>query len=96
MLSSQSSKKATKHSSGSGATSSESSSTNTLSNLPLKLHALLDEAEKQGKLNVVSWEGNGTAFKVHDKKRFVAEIMPKYFSTSNYQSFQRRRRDDDF
>jgi HSF-type DNA-binding len=60
-----------------------------LTNLPLKLHALLDEAERLGQSSIVSWESDGTAFKVHDKKRFVEEIMPKYFSTSNYQSFQR-------
>ena len=91
MLSSpQGSKTAAKDGSTPAASSSESRSDgNTLTNLPLKLHALLDEAEKLGKLDVVSWESNGNAFKVHDKKRFVAEIMPKYFSTSNYQSFQR-------
>ena len=91
MLSSpQGSKTAAKDGSTPAASSSESKSDgNTLTNLPLKLHALLDEAEKLGKLDVVSWESNGKAFKVHDKKRFVAEIMPKYFSTSNYQSFQR-------
>jgi HSF-type DNA-binding len=60
-----------------------------LTNLPLKLHALLEEAERLGQTYIVSWENQGTAFKVHDKKRFVDEIMPKYFSTSNYQSFQR-------
>jgi hypothetical protein len=76
-------------SSASAATSSAAKADNTLTNLPLKLHALLEEAEYQGKQDVVSWESNGTAFKVHDKNRFVAEVMPKYFSTSNYQSFQR-------
>jgi hypothetical protein len=60
-----------------------------LTNLPLKLHALLEEAERLDQACIVSWENRGTAFKVHDKKRFVNEIMPKYFSTSNYQSFQR-------
>jgi hypothetical protein len=60
-----------------------------LTNLPLKLHALLEEAARLDQTFIVSWENGGTAFKVHDKKRFVDEIMPKYFSTSNYQSFQR-------
>lgn len=58
---------------------------NPLSNLPLKLHALLQAEDS----SIVSWENGGKAFKVHDKERFVKEVMPKYFSTSNYQSFQR-------
>jgi hypothetical protein len=60
-----------------------------LTNLPLKLHALLEESARLDQASIVSWENGGNAFKVHDKKRFVDEIMPKYFSTSNYQSFQR-------
>ena len=77
------------HSSGGAAivTASESNKpgSNTLTNLPLKLHALLEEAEKQGLNDVISWQNNGTAFKVHDKTRFTKELMPRYFTTTNYQ-----------
>jgi hypothetical protein len=32
---------------------------------------------------IIGWLPNGTAFKIYDEERFVREIMPSYFSSSN-------------
>lgn len=48
---------------------------------PWKLHDMLDETEldEDLKTNVVSWQADGVSFNVHDKDRFVQEVIPKYF-----------------
>ncbi|KAL3917832.1 MAG: hypothetical protein SGILL_004523 [Bacillariaceae sp.] len=56
---------------------------------PMKLHRLLREAEQFGKTDVIAWLPDGTKFKVVDKTRFASEIMPHYFSSSTFKSFQR-------
>lgn len=56
---------------------------------PWKLHVLLAHTESKGWTDIVSWLPEGTAFKVHDKKRFEQYIMPKFFKTTTYKSFQR-------
>ncbi|KAG7348326.1 HSF-type DNA-binding protein [Nitzschia inconspicua] len=56
---------------------------------PVKLMKLLHAAEQTGKTDIISWLGDGTKFKVHDKNRFSSEIMPHYFASSTYKSFQR-------
>jgi hypothetical protein len=55
---------------------------------PWKVHSMLDNAETEGYDSVVSWDGDN-GFKVHDKKAFVEEIVPRYFSQTKYRSFQR-------
>jgi hypothetical protein len=57
--------------------------------LPDKLHLLLEYAEHDGKTNIISWMPGNISFKVHDKKTFVDTLMPRFFQTSNYKSFQR-------
>jgi hypothetical protein len=49
---------------------------------PWKLHTLLEEAEREGFHNIVSWVDDGTAFKVHDSDGFVGTIMPNFFDQS--------------
>ena len=44
---------------------------------PLKLFQLLSE---QGQGDIIKWLGNGEFFKIFDKKRFLCEIVPKYFN----------------
>ena len=56
---------------------------------PWKLHRLLDDAEKHGFESIVSWLPEGDAFKVHNRMRFASQIMPSYFSSTIYKSFQR-------
>lgn len=56
---------------------------------PWKLHRVLEEAERLGFSDVVSWQGN-RAFKVHDPKNFEKSIMKEYFNQTRYKSFQRQ------
>lgn len=57
---------------------------------PIKLHQMLAEAEKEGNTDVVSFYSHGRAFAIHDMRRFVDEIMPKYFKQSKWNSFARQ------
>lgn len=56
---------------------------------PVKLYKLLHAAEQSGKTDIISWLGDGTKFKIHKKSEFASEIMPHFFSSSTYKSFQR-------
>lgn len=56
----------------------------------LKLHKILDEVEKTGDEDIISWQKNGRSFKVHRPKEFVRTIIPKYFNQTKYKSFQRQ------
>ncbi|KAL3934746.1 MAG: hypothetical protein SGBAC_009604 [Bacillariaceae sp.] len=57
---------------------------------PWKLHILLEEAERnQDAHDIISWLPDGDAFKVHNKVEFGNIIMPKYFNSNKYKSFQR-------
>ena len=52
---------------------------------------MLDEVEKTGNEDIVSWQKNGRSFKVHKPKEFVVKIIPRYFSNqTKYKSFQRQ------
>jgi hypothetical protein len=55
---------------------------------PWKLHELLEETDK-GHSSVVSWLPGGKAFKVHKKQAFCNELMPTFFNSSKYKTFQR-------
>jgi HSF-type DNA-binding len=44
---------------------------------PAKLHRMLSDIQENGMESVVSWAPHGRSFKVHDKKTFLADIMPK-------------------
>jgi len=57
---------------------------------PYKLHLMLENAERDNYSHIVSWVKGGTAFKVHDSKGFVAQVMPMYFDQSKYESFRRQ------
>lgn len=56
---------------------------------PWKLHEMLHLAEKNSKTDIISWLPGGNGFKVHDKEKFCAEIMPGYFASQKYKTFQR-------
>ncbi len=58
---------------------------------PWKLHRVLEESDRLGFEDIVSWQGN-RAFKVHDPKSFENTIMKKYFNQTRYKSFQRQRK----
>ena len=57
---------------------------------PWKLHEMLEDAEKNYFQDVVSWELDGTAFKVHKHDEFLQRIMPLYFDQTKYESFRRQ------
>jgi hypothetical protein len=55
---------------------------------PMKLHQVLQDTYKRGFTSIVSWEGD-RAFQVHNKESFAEVIMPVYFDSTNYKTFQR-------
>lgn len=56
---------------------------------PWKLHSLLERAENEGNDHIISWLPDGKSFKVHKKEEFCASIMPKYFNSNKYKTWQR-------
>lgn len=57
--------------------------------LPQTMHILLEEAEAAGQGDIISWEANGTAFRIKKKDDFIQKLMPRYFDTASFKSFQR-------
>jgi hypothetical protein len=57
---------------------------------PWRMHKILNDAAAQNFEHIVSWvDVNG--FKVHDRKKFVSEIIPKYFDKPiQYKTLQRQ------
>jgi HSF-type DNA-binding len=52
---------------------------------------MLEDATEQGLDDIVSWQAHGRAFKIHDRARFVVEILPRYFDRQTvYTSFARQ------
>jgi HSF-type DNA-binding len=57
---------------------------------PEKLHRMLEGVEREGLSDVVSFFSHGRAFAIHKPRRFVSEIMLRYFRQSRLTSFQRQ------
>jgi hypothetical protein len=57
---------------------------------PEKLHRMLDSAERERTTDVVSFFSHGRAFAIHKPRRFVQEIMPRFFRQTRLTSFQRQ------
>jgi hypothetical protein len=57
---------------------------------PWRLHDMLGAAAREGFENIVSWQPCGLAFKVNDPLNFTEYILPRYFKTTMYKSFQRQ------
>ncbi|KAG7358773.1 HSF-type DNA-binding protein [Nitzschia inconspicua] len=56
---------------------------------PWKLHTMLEEVESSNQQQIVSWQLDGTCFRVFRPEEFVQQIMPHYFHQTQYRSFQR-------
>lgn len=56
---------------------------------PWKLHELLEQAETTGDNAIISWLPGGKAFKVHKKEEFCNDVMPAFFNSNKYKTFQR-------
>lgn len=57
---------------------------------PVMLHRLLEDAEQKGFGHIISWQPHGRAFRLHDPKAFVSDILPNYSKCSKLSSFQRQ------
>ena len=57
---------------------------------PWKLWEMLERSTIDSFEHVVSWQPGNDCFKVHDTKRFVFQVMPRFFNQSKYKSFQRQ------
>ena len=62
---------------------------NNSQSFPQRVYNVLNLCEEQGRQDIMSWEENGTAFKVNDLDAFERELLPKYFNTKKYYSFTR-------
>ncbi len=58
---------------------------------PFKLHVVLDEADKQGFRDVISWQGSN-AFMIHRPKKFEESVLKEYFNQTLYSNFQKQRK----
>lgn len=45
---------------------------------PWRLHEMLLTVEQEGNDHIVSWQPHGFAFKVHNPKEFVEEVLTRY------------------
>ena len=45
----------------------------------LRIHEMLEDAERMGDTDIISWQKHGRAFKIHKEDEFVKKIMPRYF-----------------
>lgn len=63
---------------------------------PQKLYRMLEETEARGLSHIVSFTPSGDAFRIHDKRAFMAEVSPEYFRQKNLQSFKRQLNHYDF
>lgn len=53
---------------------------------PWKLHLLLQQNKDA---SIVSWMPDGKSFLIHNKDRFSNELLPEFFGTTNFKTFQR-------
>jgi type II restriction/modification system DNA methylase subunit YeeA len=54
------------------------------------LHALLENAEKDGDHDIVSWLEDGNSFRINEPGEFCEKIMKNYFKQTKFSSFSRQ------
>jgi hypothetical protein len=57
---------------------------------PEKLYRMLEEADREGKSNIVSFTPDGAALVIHRPAEFADEIVPRYFRHKKLSSFKRQ------
>jgi HSF-type DNA-binding len=59
---------------------------------PRRLYEMLDGETKSCDTShpkIISWSASGKAFRIHDVAEFAEIVLPKYFRTKKFSSFQR-------
>jgi len=61
---------------------------------PRRLYEMLDSETKLIEASpnhpkVIAWSDSGTAFRIYDVTKFSVNVLPKYFRTKKFSSFQR-------
>ena len=54
---------------------------------PYILHGMLQDVERFGQTDIVSWSADGKAFRVHNARVFVESILKPYFQLHTYEDF---------
>lgn len=54
--------------------------------LPWKLHTILEDPKYA---SIIAWTSNGETFRILSKKDFTDIVMPVFFTSTSYKSFQR-------
>ena len=49
----------------------------------VKLHFELENIDEDDKGDIISWMSHGRSFRIHDRERFISEILPRYFNMRN-------------
>lgn len=57
---------------------------------PKRLHSVLEQVERDGWSDVISWQQHGRCFLIHKPKEFQELVMPFYFGQQKLTSFQRQ------
>lgn len=57
---------------------------------PYKLYHILEEAESEGKLDVISFFPHGLGFAINNRAKFIEEFMPRYFKSRVFSSFEQQ------
>jgi hypothetical protein len=57
---------------------------------PWKVQVMLEDVERRGRNDVISWLPSGKSFRIHKQDEFVRDILPKYFKQSKITSFTRQ------
>ena len=61
--------------------------TNETKRFPRQLRTVLDDPQYS---SVTSWQCDGRSFAIHDQEAFQAEILPLFFKTARWKSFQKQ------
>jgi len=57
---------------------------------PHKLYSMLEYSSDSEQTTAISWTHSGTAFLIHDSEILMQDIVPKFFSQTQFRSFTRQ------